>query len=114
MLVSVTPIDPSLPYSAGGAGSHYAITTTSCSLFACVQKNTSQAIPFPLALSYSVDFTDAANNALLFSNGNISPITGTFNLQFGFMTAQSVFTPVNAVSVFQQIFSVPAVKRPYR
>jgi hypothetical protein len=48
-------------------------------------------------------------NALATDNGNLTPITSSLILSYGFETAQSSNGGLNDVSVFQNTFDVPTL-----
>ncbi len=99
--ISVTPIDSGKPFTAGGSGSHYQLFTPTCDCYAL-------GLGIPGYSNIGGDFT-SETAAALSGNGDLAPITGNWNLRFGFKTAQSAYPGVNAVTVFQELFNLPAM-----
>ena len=93
-VISLTPVDPSLPYLAGTFGSHY----ESLKIDACYVCGVS--------IGSFGDYTDQVNRALFSSNGVVT-VVGDWNLQYGFETEMSASAGFNDVTVFQQTLSLP-------
>lgn len=104
-LVSLTPIDPTKPFSAGSPGNHGQFETFTAGTQAGTLSSYRNDFVFGGWVDTNIDYSGPVGQALL-TGGQLDPITLNAVIEYGFKTAQSADPGVNSVATYQRTFSV--------